>query len=436
MPFRSILSKGPRPLVFQLMIVAFILLLTIAPAFAQDEGLTVQAELPLGTISPYIYGANYGPWALAPVDMWPTVEASGVTMLRFPGGNWGDRNNLTKDQVDLFITQARMWKMEPLIHVRLEGGTPEQAAELVRYANIEKGYNIRYWSIGNEPTLFENYSIDKLNEEWRAIALAMEAVDPTILLVGPDVHQYPPTASSTDPQASMREWVRGFLEVNGDMVDIVSIHRYPFPVSFDSPPQSIDDMRLNTKEWDTIIPDLRAVVLEAAGRDIPVAVTEINSNWNNGASAPNTDYHAIWWADVLGRLIRQRVEMVHYFMLANFTDSNFGLMRRYDVRPAYYVFQIYKHFGSELLTSSSSDPDVTITAALRADGALTLIVINLSSEEKTLPFMITGFDTTSLAQVWLLNAEVKAEPVDDIDVSTESITLPKESVTLLVLSGT
>ena len=29
---------------------------------------------------------------------------------------------------------------------------PEQAAELVRYVNIEKKYGVEYWAIGNEPT--------------------------------------------------------------------------------------------------------------------------------------------------------------------------------------------------------------------------------------------------------------------------------------------
>jgi alpha-L-arabinofuranosidase len=42
-----------------------------------------------------------------------------------------------------------------MFSVRLLDGTPEQAAEMVRYTNIEKEYNVRYWSIGNEPTLYD-----------------------------------------------------------------------------------------------------------------------------------------------------------------------------------------------------------------------------------------------------------------------------------------
>jgi hypothetical protein len=53
---------------------------------------------------------------------------------------------------------------EPSISVRLHGGTPEAAAELVRYTNIEQGYAVRYWSIGNEPSLYRDYDTETYNE--------------------------------------------------------------------------------------------------------------------------------------------------------------------------------------------------------------------------------------------------------------------------------
>ena len=43
-----------------------------------------------------------------------------------------------------------------IFHVRLLDRTLEQAAEMVRYTNIEKKYNVQYWAIGNEPTLFND----------------------------------------------------------------------------------------------------------------------------------------------------------------------------------------------------------------------------------------------------------------------------------------
>ncbi|MBA3874647.1 MAG: hypothetical protein H0X30_36420 [Anaerolineae bacterium] len=391
----------------------------------------MDASQPIGAINPFVYGVNYGPWALVPVDMWPMVASSGVTYLRFPAGNWGDQNNISEPQLDLFITQARQWHAEPHIHVRLQNGTPEQAAELVRYANIEKGYNVRYWSIGNEPNLFKDYTVDQFNKDWRPIAEAMLKVDPKIILTGPEVSQYPPTTDPSDYQAPLREWVRQFLKVNGDLVGLVSIHRYPFPLSMNSGAETDDQIRANPNEWDTIIPDLHAVIKDAIGHDLPVAVTEVNSNWDNGASAPTTFIHAIWWADVLGRLIRQQVEIVNYFAL--FTkDSNFGLLARYDARPAYYVYLLYKQFGTQLLTSASTDNDVSVTAATKDDGSLTLMVVNRAAEAKTIPLAIKGFTASGAAAVWLLDKDHKAENTGTQDLSTGTLSLPAESVTLYI----
>ena len=425
-------NRGRKPLVFKYLFFVFLFSLVLTPVFAQDDGLSVDVSQPLGTISPYVYGANYGPWALAPVDMWPMVENSGITFMRFPAGRWGDENDITEAQLDLFVTQARQWNAEPHIHVRLENGSPEKAAQLVRYANIEKGYNIRYWSIGNEPNLYRGWTVERLNAEWRPIAEAMLAVDPNIMLLGPEISQYPASDNPNDYNNPLREWLREFLKVNGDLVDVVSIHRYPFPKGLDSGAQTTDDMRVNPPEWDYIISDVRKVIEETTGRDIPVSVTEINSNWDNGASAPNTFFHAVWWADVLGRMIRQQVEIVTYFTL--FTkDSNFGLLSRYDARPAYYVYQLYKQFGTELVTSASTDDLVTVTAATREDGTLTLMVVNPAAEARTLPLTITGYTPSGQAEVWLLDKDRKAENTGMQDLSAGSVTLPAESVTLYII---
>ena len=90
----------------------------------------------------------------------------------------------------------------PTVSVRLLDGSPETAAKLVRYANVDQGYGIEYWSIGNEPTLFEKqlretYDTERFNREWRAIAEAMKAADPSIRLMGPELHQWGVDLAST-----------------------------------------------------------------------------------------------------------------------------------------------------------------------------------------------------------------------------------------------
>lgn len=428
-------------------------------ASAQDDAdtLVVDAAQPLGTISPYVYGANHGLYGLLSPEMIPNAQALNLGYLRFGGGD-SDRRNLQKSWVDLFVFQAREIGAEPAMTVRLLGGTPEQAAEMVRYANIEKGHNIRYWSIGNEPNLFAAlmdvpYSTEDLNREWRAIAEAMLAVDPEIILVGPDITQY--VILNIDPDnldniehlegsgggspydRDGRDWMLEFLRANGDLVDVVSIHRYPYPGAGGSSiaRATIEGLRVNSQEWDVIIPNLRQLIREVTGRDIPIAVTEFNSDSNQSAGGEaglDTFYNAIWLADVLGRLIKNQVDIASYWDLQGQGNRSWGLMERYNVRPTYYAYLMYSHFGTELLASDSADADVPVYAALRDDGALTVMVVNLGPDEKIKTLDIRGFDAGGPAEVWRFDAEHQAEQIDPADVGSE-VTLPGQSVTLYVI---
>ncbi|MBE0689204.1 MAG: hypothetical protein IH587_03670, partial [Anaerolineae bacterium] len=285
------------------------------------------------------------------------------------------------------------------------------------------------------PNLFasqynEDYTTEQYVREWRAHAEAMLAVDPNIILVGPDVSQYPGIPSQNPKDADGNDWLEEFLKANGDLVDIVSIHRYPFPRG--NAPITIDDLRGNPREWDdNIIPNLRAVIQETVGHDLPMAVTEVNSSWannGNGEATMDSHYNAIWYADVLGRIIRQGVDIAAYWDFQR-ADASFGILARYEVRPVYYTFQMYKMFGTEALMSESSDPHVSVYAARRDDGALTVIVVNLGSEPATKAIAINDFAPAGDAEVWLFDAEHNAESIgtqpwdDTIDVPAESITL-------------
>ncbi|MBK8024871.1 MAG: hypothetical protein IPK19_26500 [Chloroflexi bacterium] len=416
--------------------------MAVAPASAQegDGAIRVDAGQVIGPINPFVLGVNYGPWALVSVEMAPAAAESGVTHLRFPAGRHGDTHGFTKQQLDLFMLQARAWGATPSVSVRLEGGTPEAAAEMVRYANVEKGYDIRHWSIGNEPDLYPDYSVERFNTDWRAIAEAMLAVDPDIVLIGPEVSQFPFTPEGTEYTNVRREWVRAFLEANGDLVDIVAVHRYPYPQTMSSPPTTIEELRQNAPEWDVVVENLRTVIRETMGHEMPIALTELNSSWahvSGGEASPDSFYHAIWWADVLGRMIRQRVDLVNYFALATFgANGAFGLLDRYDERPTYYVYPLYSRLGGTLIASESTDPDVTVTAALSDAGALTVIVVNRGPDARSLPLSLSGFTPVGDAEVWRLDAEHEAEPIDPVALADgATLDLPAQSVTLYVVAG-
>lgn len=440
--------------------ITFILLalLTVTSfSVAQDTNtLTVHAGESLGTISPYVYGSNMNLYTIIPSALMEEAQALGLKYMRFGGGDT-DIQDLRNNIIDLFVIQTRAVGAEPALSVRLLGGTPEKAAEIVRYANITKGYGIKYWSIGNEPNLFvalmdvETYTTEDLNTQWRAIAEAMLEVDPTIIFVGPDITQYVVTSyengeieylngslggSALDAQGN--DWLQDFLRANGDLLGYVSIHRYPYPGLGAASGADTESLRDINDEWDIVIPNIREIIRDTTGRDIPIAVTEINSNSANSVgnvATLDSFYNALWLGDVLGRLIRNQVEIVAYWDVQGGANRGWGLLGSYEIRPTANTYYMYRHFGTELIDATSTTPDVTIYAAKRDDGTLTLMVINLGPDEMSSTLVLDGFTPAGDAEVWRFDAEHTVEQIEAQPVADGStITVPGQSMTVYIIS--
>jgi hypothetical protein len=341
------------------------------------EALFVDPGTSLGPISPYIYGTNYGPMHAVPLEVMPLVEDAGFTALRFPGGAWTDAVDMKPFQIDMLMTFAKQVGAMPTISVRMLGGKPETAAELVRYTNIKKKYGVTYWSIGNEANIYTqlkqadyDYTIEHLNQEWRAIAVAMKEADPTIKLMGPELSQWNDSLETTPKDSSGRDWLTEFLKANGDLVDVVTVHRYP--LHSPTNPVTVQALRENTRKWLGEMEYLRKVIRETVGRDLPIAITELNSDPSSAQlqdASPDSFYNAIWYADVLGQMMNADVFMVNQWVLSQ-RSGGLGLLQGTTVRPSFYVFPLYKNFGSEGLRCFGCD-GCGYLHAKRADGALT-----------------------------------------------------------------
>jgi hypothetical protein len=395
----------------------------------------------LGPISPYIYGSNFGPWTAVPMGMTDYALNSHVTALRFPGGEWGDSNDLQTYQIDQFILFCQQIGAIPTISVRLLGGTPEAAAQMVKYVNVDKHDGVLYWSIGNEPDLYESrpnvdYDTVRFNQEWRAIAEAMKAVDSSILLMGPELHgTYTSDFAANPKDVNGLDWMTEFLKANGDLVDVVTYHRYPFPLQMNGPNATIDQLRRDTPEWSRTVETLRQLIQETTGRDIPIGVTEAGSHYTpavQGEATPDSFYNAIWWSDVLGRLIDENVLIVNQWLLASH-GGGLGLIASSGVRPTYYVYQMYAHFGTERLYASSDLAGVSVYAAKASDGTLTILVVNLSDSEQHAPLRVQD-QSPSQAHVWLFDSSHNSEDMGQQALPSDDILiLPAQSVTLYAI---
>jgi len=401
--------------------------------------LYVDPNMELGKVSPYLLGTNYGPWVAVPFDMLEAAYNSKVKAIRFPGGAWGDRNDLKPYHIDPFIAFCQQLGAIPTISVNLRDGTPEEAAELVKYVNIEKKYGVVYWAIGNEPTLFarekdDGYDTVRFNADWRKFADAMKAVDPSIKLIGPDIHQYSATPDARPKDDNGLDWMDEFLKANGDQIEVVTFHRYPYGTV-----PTKDDLRQDAQGWDDIVMALRERIHELTGRDIPIAITEVSTNYNpavGGETTPDSHFNAIWLADVVGQMARENVFMFNHCMLASSggAQGGWGMITRGGLRPSYYVYQMYSMFGSQMVYSASGVENVDIYAAKREDGSLTVMVVNLNDDSQTVPLQWNG-QTPSSAQLFLFDPEHNAQDMGSFTFPADgTLTLPGQSLSLYVIA--
>ncbi|MGD0837677.1 MAG: hypothetical protein ABSB49_13625, partial [Polyangia bacterium] len=134
---------------------------------------------------------------------------------------------------DQAVAYARAIGAEPIVQVPLladvngQPPTPATAAGMVSYANVTNAYAIKYFSVGNEPDLYDaqggladasqpaipGYTPTQYCTSMRAFVTAMKAVDPTIQIVGPDLsYKYQAGNSSAD-------WLTPILTTCGDLFD-------------------------------------------------------------------------------------------------------------------------------------------------------------------------------------------------------------------------
>jgi len=414
-PMPSVTHSPPRP--------------TPSPSrTASSPTIVVDVSNPV-PISPLVYGTNVGPWQNLTRRMRAWAQDAGLRLLRFPGGNWGDEYLLTEQQLDDFVAFARDLNAEPLVQVKLFHGTPEDAAYWVRYANLERGYGIRYWNIGNEPDLYAtnrgetDYDVDRFNQEWRAFAQAMKGVDPHIQLVGPEI---------SNPYAQDRQgraWFESFLEANHDLVDIASFHYYPFGKPHATP----ETLLSQPGQWDNL---LNRYALRATRYPLPLAVTEVNSDWTNiqgGDATPDSFLNALWYADVLGHLINHDVFMVAHFALAD--AGGLGMLTFRGPRPVYHVFRLYQHFGTRRVDVHVPLAGISAYGALRDDRSLTLLVINRTDQNQRVPVTYHGFRPGSVQRVWLLDAHHAAEEIPLVQGMTpRQVMVPARAAMLFLIS--
>lgn len=322
---------------------------------------------PPGFISPAFFGVNYwrGPFR---DNVREPFKKLNLAVMRFGGEPWEQRG-VQPDMLEGFIRDSRALNVEPLLQVPFTNHTPADAAELVRYTNIEKKYGVRFWSIGNEADLTaERGEAERLIQEFRAFRNAMKAVDENILFVGPD---FGVQNELSDP---VQNPLTRFLQSNGDIVDVVSVHYYPYNGGVSNLPTVMD----NALSMGDRARTLRAHILQVTGRDIPLAYTELNfsHNWRGTGEGSSAGYTAsMWLAETLGQLADAGVAMVNIWNAHN--NDSLGIIETKSgtIRPTYYALRLYANYGDRSVPLASHVRNVSAHASLNSRNNQTVIVM-------------------------------------------------------------
>jgi alpha-L-arabinofuranosidase len=192
-------------------------------------------------------------------DTLEEIRKINVPIIRYPGGNfvsgynWLDGvgpkkdrpttldkawNSLNSNQfgTDEFMAWCKLAGTKPLMGLNLGTGTPEQAAALVEYCNVEKGtqwselrrkngiaepYKVEHWCLGNEmdgPWQIGHMSAVEYGYKAADAARQMRYVDNSLKLIA--------CGSASSGMPTYLEWDREVLEQCYEYVDGLSLHRY------------------------------------------------------------------------------------------------------------------------------------------------------------------------------------------------------------------
>lgn len=405
-----------------------------------------------GDLELLLCGAGYVPGGpCAPAE----VQASGVQVMRY-GGKAVDKDwdhGVSPAQYLQMVDNLRANGIQPILQVPYHDGQfpPSVAAGLVATINGPPNSRaVRYWSVGNEPNDVYGSDAADIAGYIRLYVPAMRAVDPDIVVVGPDL--------SWLESDIMEELMRpgGPLDICGTYtdaggtvrpyLDVVAFHTYPFDGSQQERDPLIAFPEGPFREDLEELRDLVKGCNDAPGRDgvadLRTAVTEINVEFQNaplgigGLSALGFLAGQVW-AEAMSVGMEHGLELMTFWSVKEGGPQLGYVASDGTLLPSYYHFQMMaRHFRGEYLrgtalVNGAASPRVKAFAARDVDQTVVMI---LNQEE-----------TQGLAYTVRLDGGAVAGPGDlrvnvDVGVAREYTppggeVLPAQGTVLLVFAA-
>ncbi|MCX6134977.1 MAG: discoidin domain-containing protein [Ignavibacteriales bacterium] len=421
----------------------------------QTVHVAVEAGTIVTSINPWLYGINTARWdeslfpgpasemlTTADRDAIGKIKASGITLLKYPGGNDADAyvwnaksNNASEMDTDEYIELCRAVGAEPFITVNFNE-PPELAAAWVRYCNVEKGYSVKLWEVGDEQwgtwarghVPPEQYAKKYIN-----FVKAMRAVDPSIKV-----------ATNVPLGLHPENWAERVMKAAGDYIDMITFTYFPQP----SGKENDDTLMTTVATYRKLYSQLRTDIERAVGREKAASILYVNVGYNSVSHSPGLQtiqvINALWTADMLGSMAELRTDIACFWALHNFyppRGGDYGYLSSEGSntpRFSYYVFPLMaEHFKGNVVKATCDDRGLS-TYASKSGKELSVVFINKKRGTSTnVEVQLSGFKPRANASVWVLDEKRHNTPLQDLkNVSDKfSVKLPPYSITALKIIG-
>ncbi|MGC5051524.1 cellulose binding domain-containing protein [Micromonospora sp. DT48] len=450
----------------------------IADAATTPATVTVNTRAGLATVPDTALGVNHAIWdsQLGTTETSDLLRAAGVQMMRYPGGSYADiyhwRDHTAPGgyvapgtDFDTFMAGVRRAGAQPMIIANYGTGTAEEAAEWVRYANVTKGYDARYWTVGNE-----NYGNGHYGASWEAdhhpdksatyyanlvveYADAMKAVDPSIK-VGAVLTMPANWPDGLTAGEDPGPWNQTVLSIAGQKIDFVDVHWYPGGSAAESLPR--------TSHITDAVHLLREQITRYAGPNagrIGISLTEVNVTSEGMTSQPA----ALFLADAYSGLLADGVFTVHWWNVRNGigrvstvagqTDyGDFGMLSSGTCTSdgsvcepplntpfaPYHGLSMMSRFartGDQFIRAASDDPLVAAHAVRRATGEVAVLLVNKDPDNaREVDIDYAGFAPSSGEPTVHTHTNGATAIATSRSGSATSRTLPPYSLTTIVVA--
>jgi hypothetical protein len=342
---------------------------------------------------------------------------------------------------------------------------PQDAKDWIAYLRANGHPLPAYYELGNEPNLWDDShrdvhptptTFEELKTKSVAMATALKEADPQGKVMGYSewgwTHYFcsakdetgagswgcqpTDTDRAAHDGAELSAWYLRQMKAASEtahtrLLDLFDLHYY----NQGDPPQdaarSLWDPTFATDTWihDTVrlIPRMHDWVDQNyPGTGIALSEYNLSNDLSDTTSVTAT----LLEAEALGVFARERVDLAAMWAPPEQGDrvaNAFRLYRNYDGAGG--------RFGTTYVSSASADErQVAVFGAERADGALTVAVLNKSAVARTVPLALSGFAAGGPAQVWQWTGGAFARLADvDVVAGGAALALPASSMTMLVV---